>query len=104
MKNSMIIYPDELSREWIDKMADAGVSTLGIHSRGGDWAVGAIKKLIEQMKTEEYRELIDYARSRGLGIEYEMHAAGYLMPRELFEEHPEYFRMNADGKRTDDHN
>ena len=104
MQNSMIIYPDELSREWIDEMVEAGVKTLGIHSRGGDWAVGAIKKLIEQMKTEEYRELIDYARSRGLGIEYEMHAAGYLMPRELFAEHPEYFRMNSAGERTDDHN
>jgi len=104
MRSSMIIYPDELSKKWVDKMVDAGVTTLGIHSRGGGWAVGAIKKLVEQTKTEEYRSLIDYARGRGLEIEYEMHAAGYLMPRELFSEHPEYFRMNGQGERTDDHN
>ena len=104
MKSSMIIYPDELSKKWIDKMADAGVTTLGIHSRGGGWAVDAIKRLVEQAKTEEYRSLVDYARGRGLGIEYEMHAAGYLMPRELFDEHPEYFRMNGQGERTKDFN
>ena len=80
MKSSMIIYPDEISKKWIDKMVDAGVTTLGIHSRGGGWAVGAIKKLVEQMKTEEYRSLIDYARGKGLEIDYEMHAAGYLVP------------------------
>jgi len=104
MKSSMIIYPDELSVKWIDKTVDAGVTTLGIHSRGGDWAVGAIARLVEMAKTEEYRSLIDYARGKGLEIEYEMHAAGYLVPRELFSEHPEYFRMNASGKRTEDHN
>ena len=104
MQGSLIIYPDELSVKWINKLADAGVSTVGIHSRGGQWAVDSLKELSERMKTSEYRELVDYAHSRGLTMEYEMHAAGYLLPRELFGEHPEYFRMNGAGERTSDFN
>lgn len=104
MNGSMIIHPEELSKKWIDRLANAGISTLGIHPGGGKSAVPLLKKMLETMKTDEYRSLIDYAHSRGLDVEYELHAAGYLMPRELFEEHPEYFRMNENGERTDDWN
>ncbi len=104
MKSSMIIHPDELSKAWIDRLADAGIGTLGIHPCGGKEATESLKKLLEIMKTAEYRGLIEYAHSRDIEVEYEIHAAGYLMPRNLFENHPEYFRMNEDGQRTNDHN
>lgn len=104
MQGSLIIYSEELSVKWIDKLADAKISTLGIHPRGGRWAVDSLKSLVEEMKTPEYRALIDYAHKRGLTVEYEMHAAGYLLPRELFSEHPEYFRINGEGERTNDYN
>ena len=104
MKNGMIIHPGELSKKWIDRLADAGIDTLGIHPEGGGDAPKTLARLLELLKTPEYRALIDYARSRGLGIEYECHAAGYLMDKSLFDSHPEYFRMNSDGERTPDWN
>lgn len=104
MRASMIIHPDELSREWIDKLSDAGIEVLGIHPVGGEHAVESLGSLLRLCKTREYREMIDYALGRGLKIEYELHAAGYLLPRELFSVHPEYFRMNEMGERTPDHN
>ena len=104
MKNGMIIHPGELSKKWIDRLADAGINTLGIHPEGGKDAPKTLARLLELLKTPEYRALIDYARSRGLGIEYECHAAGYLMDKSLFDSHPEYFRMNSDGERTPDWN
>ncbi len=52
------------------------------------------------MKAEKYRALIDYAKERGLSVEYEFHAAGYFLPRELFAVHPEYFRLNAKSERS----
>lgn len=55
---------------------------------------------MKALETEDFRTLIDYAVSRGLEIEYEIHAARHLLPASLFETHPEHFRMNADGKRT----
>lgn len=100
MKKNILIHPEELNKKWIDRMADGGVDILGIHPHGGGRAEASLLELLEQMKTKEYRELIDYARSRGLEIEYEMHAARYLMPASLFEAHPEYFRAMANGERT----
>ena len=104
MKNGMIIHPGELSKKWIDRLADEGIDTLGIHPEGGAGAPKSLERLLELLKTPEYRALIDYARSRGLRIEYEIHAAGYLMDKSLFAEHPEYFRMNSAGERTSDWN
>lgn len=104
MKKQMIIHPEELSRKWIDKMTDAKVEVLGIHPRGGRHAVEALKELLSLLKKEEYKELLDYACSKGLEIEYEIHSAGYLMPRELFEECPQFFRMDEKGQRTNDWN
>ncbi len=104
MISSMIIHPEELSAVWIDKLANAGIDTLGIHPRGGALAHQSLKELVARTETAEYRELIDYAHRRGLEVEYEIHAAGYLMPRELFSEHPEYFRVNEAGERTADRN
>lgn len=97
----MIIHPEELSRAWINKLADAGVTELGIHPVGGAGvAAVSLARLSEQMQTEEYRALIDYAKARGLSVVYEMHAAEYLMPSALFEAHPDYFRMDGEGGRT----
>ena len=104
MKNGIIIHPGELSKKWIDRLADAGIDTLGIHPEGGAGAPKSLERLLGLLKTPEYRALIDYARSRGLRIEYEIHAAGYLMDKSLFAEHPEYFRMNSAGERTSDWN
>lgn len=104
MKNGMIIHPSELSKKWIDRLADTGVDVLGIHPEGGKDAPKTLARLLELLKTPEYRALIDYARARGLEIEYECHAAGYLMDKSLFDAHPEYFRMNSDGARTPDWN
>lgn len=104
MRSEILIHNEELSKEWIDRMADAGITTIGIHPAGGTAAVKALEKLMAFLADPEYRGLIDYAAERGLEIEYELHAAGYLMPRELFEEHPEYFRVNTNGDRVPDWN
>lgn len=104
MKSQILIHPEELSKDWIDRMADAGVSVLGIHPWGGKHAVKSIQGMLDSLKQPEYRALLDYAAERGLEIEYEIHAAGYLLSRDLFESHPEYFRMNGEGERCSDWN
>lgn len=100
MIKNILIHPEELSKKWIDRMVDGGIKILGLHPQGGGKAVESLKELLSRLETKEYRELIDYAVSRGLEIEYEMHAARYLLPSELFDTHPEYFRATANGERT----
>lgn len=104
MKTSILIHPSELSRVWIDRMVAQGVDTLGLHPEGGQKAHQTLERLLALLETKEYRSLLDYAKSRGLRIEYELHAAGYLVERSLLEERPEWFRMNEAGERVNDWN
>lgn len=104
MKSSMLIHPDELSRTWIDRLADAGIGAVGIHPVGGKHAHRSLEDLSERMKTDKFCDLIDYAKSKGLEVEYEFHAMSYLLPRALFDTHPEYFRVNKNGERTKEYN
>lgn len=104
MKSQILIHPEELNKKWIDRMADAGISVIGLHPVGGKGAAASLRELLRSMKDENFRMLLDYAAERGLEIEYEFHAAGYLLDRDLFETHPEYFRMNSKGERTRDYN
>lgn len=105
MKRKLIIHGFELRKSWIDRMVDLGVDTIGIHPIGG---AKSHEHLAHELKhiypTKEFRNLIDYARGKGLEIEYSLHALSYLLPRSLFDTHPEYFRMNENGERTNDFN
>lgn len=101
---SMLIHPDELSQKWIRRAADSGVPTLALHPPGGKNAHHTMAELLQRMDDPAYRALLDEAAAAGLQIEYEMHAARYLLPAELFAQHPEWFRMNKEGERTPDLN
>lgn len=104
MKKTLIIHPHELSRRWIDKMCALGVDTLGLHPVGGIKADETLQNLLDRLQDPEYRALLDYAREKGLSIVYELHALSYLMPRTLFDEHPDWFRIDAEGSRNSDMN
>lgn len=104
MKNGILIHPEELTKKQIDRVKALGITTLSLHPRGGEKAHETLTEMLSMLKTAEYKLLIDYARGLGIEIEYEFHAASYLLPRELFETHPDYFRMDENGNRTADLN
>ncbi|MCR5457896.1 MAG: DUF4838 domain-containing protein [Clostridiales bacterium] len=101
---SLLIHPEEISKKWIDRLVESKIDCLGIHPVGGYRAHINLEVMLKDMKTEKFRNLLDYALEKGLRIEYEMHCGSYLMPRDLFDTHPEYFRMNEEGTRTSDMN
>jgi hypothetical protein len=105
MKNSsFLIHPEELSYKWIDRMVSCSVKTLALHPVGGWRAPQSLAAMLALLREEDYRHMLDYAHEMGMRIEYEMHAARYLMPVAEFENHPEYFRMTRDGQRSADVN
>lgn len=104
MKKGIIIHPDELNIKQIDRAADLGIDVLGIHPVGGNDAERSLRELTALCEIESFRGLIDRAKGRGLTVEYEFHAASYLLDRSLFGSHPEYFRMDENGERTPDVN
>ena len=101
---SLLIHPEEISKKWIDRLVESKIDCLGIHPVGGYRAHINLEVMLKDMKTERFRSLLDYASEKGLRIEYEMHCGSYLMPRDLFDTHPEFFRMNEEGTRTSDMN
>lgn len=103
MKIGLIAHPEELTKGEIAAFRAAGADVLGLHPVGGNKATSSLENLLIWLKTDKGRMLLSYARSLGLEIEYEMHAASFLVPREMFSSHPEYFR-EANGMRTNDYN
>lgn len=103
MKIGLIAHPEELTKGEIAAFRAAGADVLGLHPVGGNKATSSLENLLIWLKTDKGRMLLSYARSLGLEIEYEMHAASFLVPREMFSSHPEYFR-EANGVRTNDYN
>ena len=100
----LLIHPEELSREWIRRARENEISRLSLHPRGGAAARESLEELLRLLCDEDFRALIDELIDSGIEIGYEFHAASYLLPRELFAEHPEYFRMNEEGERTPEGN
>ena len=103
MKIGLIAHPEELTKGEIAAFRAAGADVLGLHPVGGNKATSSLENLLIWLKTDKGRRLLSYARSLGLEIEYEMHAASFLVPRKMFSSHPEYFRK-ANGVRTNDYN
>ena len=99
-----IIHPDELNMRWLERAHAAGINVLGLHPVGGVHADESLRAMIEDEFLPERRVLYARARELGMDIEYEMHALSYLLPRRMFNVHPDWFRMNEQGARVADFN
>lgn len=100
----ILVHPEELTCSWIDRMSSAGLDLLGLHPRGGRAAAETLKTAIAEFDLPQTRALREYARQKGIAVEYEAHSMGELFPRDLFSSHPEYYRVNSAGDRTPDVN
>ena len=54
--------------------------------------------------TQNWKNFAKKCEDAGIDLEFEEHMMSFLLPREMFETHPEYFRMDKNGKRTNDAN
>jgi hypothetical protein len=76
--------------DWIAKMNEVGLNTVSVF--GYDY------------QSDEYSEMKQKFIDNGIDFVYEEHAMSWLLPRELFKTHPEYFRMDSNGVRQPDFN
>lgn len=51
-----------------------------------------------------WQDFFAKCQDAGIDIEFEEHMMSFLLPRDLFSTHPEYFRMNENGERVNDAN
>ena len=99
-RRGWIINPCDLTEELVRALKDTGINELGIHPGGGRKAAEKLAVCLDWLNTDETRRLLDMARKQGLSLELCEHGAGYLLPREEFALHPEWFRADENGERT----
>jgi hypothetical protein len=93
----IVISPAELDAgPWLDWIEETALTLLVFHA--------GPQGLIDFVSSEAGANLLSQARSRRIEIEYSMHALSYLLPRGLFKEHPDWFRLDARGERAPDSN
>ena len=78
-----------LEEDWADYCARSGLNTLALHDTWEPARIEALRAALGR---------------RGVDLEFEVHLLGHLLPREEFDRHPEWFRMDPEGRRTADGN
>lgn len=103
-ERSVLINPSDIGTEWIDIFKSSGLEILGIHPVAGRAAEGHLLRLLDMTGEKDLRDFVDEIYNSGGKVEYQIHAMSYLLPRSLFSSHPEYFRVDENGKRTAEFN
>lgn len=104
LPKGLLVHPDELSDFWLDRLRGSSVRILGLHPVGGKKAHESLEELYNAVKRGEYAERFRKLKQMGIELEYEVHAMSWLLPRTLFEAHPDWFRENGEGERVADFN
>lgn len=87
MYKGVVITPSDLiGVDWPEKMQKLGLNTLGVHSGGG--ATHEVLSVLEPTLKKDFRDTL---AAGNIDLEFELHAAGNLMPRENFEKNPSHF-------------
>ena len=95
----VVLIPEDLSlTDWPERAKQARLSTIAIHHQNSPKVVAA------WVQSDAGQRFLDQCRKLGLDLEYALHAMKELLPRDLFEKNPEFFRMNEKGERTPDAN
>ncbi|HWU31499.1 MAG TPA: DUF4838 domain-containing protein [Marmoricola sp.] len=92
MRGVVVTWNDLVSADWLTLASEASLNLVSVHTS-------------EPLTTSaEGRQLLHQAERLGIAIEQEKHAMADLLPRDLFDAHPDYFRMDKNGQRTPDFN
>jgi len=95
-RRGIVLTPDDLIEQWIEWLGIAELNVLGLH--------GNIDKLIEFVHSEKGYNFLSRIQKLGISVEFEIHAMSWLLPREEFQKHPEWFRMDVNKNRSPDGN
>lgn len=103
-RRGVIIHPEEASPRWLRLLKQSELNVLGIHPVGGPLADQTLDAFIHRYSTPEFQSFRNAVLDLGCDFEFELHALTYLMPRSLFGAHPDWFRVDLEGKRNPDFN
>jgi len=103
MAKGLVYLYEDLDPHWVELYRRSGLTHLGVHMIAVP-GQGSVDRLIDALEAPHGRDTIEALEKAGVTVEYELHAGEWLLPRTDFEKHPDWFRMNEKGERTDDVN
>ena len=99
LTRGVVLYPFDLSlADWPERAHRAGLTTIALH------AARRFDVLRDFITGADGRRFLAQCEKLGLAVEYELHAMGELLSRELFYKDPALFRMDDKGQRNADAN
>lgn len=102
IERGLLLHPDELSEKWTKRLCRSTLKRFGLHPVGGANAHESMASLIADLPSFSPR--LNEIEAWGIAVEHEMHALRWMLPAQLFAEHPAWFRMNEKGERAADYN
>lgn len=105
-RRGMLIWSFDFGEYWIDLAARMGLTVLGLHPLPDVPAedMRSLEGLLREIRTDGFRRKAELLAGRGIDLEFEVHAMHLLLPRDGFWEHPDWYRMDECGVRTNDLN
>lgn len=104
-RRGVVIYPSDITsvgvEEWAKRIDESGINLVGIHAATLHEPLDTLKEFVG---SPDGKAFLKMCADKGVDVEYELHALQLLLPRELFDTHPEYFRMDTCGVRQRKHN
>jgi hypothetical protein len=99
LTRGVVLYPFDLSlADWPERAKRAGINTIALH------AAKRFDILHEFVRRDTGQAFLERCRQLDIEVEYELHAMGELLSRELYHKDPSLFRMDASGRRNIDAN
>ncbi|HPO17028.1 MAG TPA: DUF4838 domain-containing protein [Candidatus Hydrogenedentes bacterium] len=93
----VVLYPWDLTlKDWPERAAKAGITTIGLH------AARRLDVLVDFVKSDDGQKFLRDCQRLGVQVEYEVHALGTLLSRELYYQDLTLFRMDEKGQRNID--
>lgn len=95
LTRGVVITAEDLTlKDWPERAATAGLTTLALH------APRSARQLARFIQSDDGQKLLERCKRLGLAVEFELHAMCDLLPRDLFDKSPEFFRMDENGRRV----
>jgi hypothetical protein len=95
----VVLYPFDLTlADWPRRAHKVGINTIGLH------AARRLDVLRDFITGPEGKRFLMECEKLGIAVEYELHAMGELLSRELYYKDPNLFRMDDRGYRNVDAN
>jgi hypothetical protein len=105
INRGIVLNFDEIHDSWIPLLKKSQLNVLGLHNWSADGLFeNKIDEMISFMNSERGHALLESLDKANIRIEFEIHAMSWLLPRQHYASHPDWFRMDDRGNRTPDAN